>query len=91
MLDFMMNSLPLLKGLWGKLPLKLLVLIGVGLFLLGAIGGLSYVRSQVNDEPKTVLTLPLSASVDGALIVLIGLLVVTAIAAVIYAVCYREG
>ena len=86
----MMNSLSLLKGLWGKLPLKLLVLLGVGLFLPGAMGGLLYVRSRASYEPKTILTMPLSTSVDAALIVLMGLLVVIAIAAVIYAVCYRE-
>ena len=90
MLDFMTNPLSILKALWGRLPLKLLVLFGVGLFVLGAIGGLLYVRSQVGDGPKTILTQPLSNSVDAALIVLVGLLVITAIAAVIYGVCYRE-
>ena len=38
----------------------------------------------------TVLTRPLSIIVDAGLIVLVVLLVITAIAAVIYAVCYRE-
>jgi len=68
----------------------LLILIGVGIFVLGAMGGLLYVRSQVSDDPATILTRPLSTSVDAALIVFVGLLVVIAIAAAIYAVCYRE-
>ena len=88
--DFMTNPLSILRGLWGRLPLKLLILFGVGLFVLGAIGGLLYVRNQVGDGPKTILTLLLSNSVDAALIVLVGLLVITAVAAVIYGVCYRE-
>ena len=69
----------------------MLVLIGVGVFMLGSMGGLLYVRNQVSDEPATILTEPLSTSVDAALIVLVGLLVVIAIATVIYAVCYRES
>ncbi len=89
-MDFTSNPLPILKDLWGRLPPKLLVLIGVGIFTLGAMGGLLYVRSQANDEPTTILTQPLSTSVDAALIVLIGLLVVIVIAMVIYAIRYRE-
>ena len=89
-MDFMTNLLPILRDLWGRLPRKWLVLIGVGIFLLGAMRGLLYVRSQASDEPTTILTRPLSTSVDAAVIVLVGLLVVIAIAAVIYAVCYRE-
>jgi hypothetical protein len=88
--DLMTGSLQALKGLWGRLPGRSLVLIATGIFDLGAIGGLFYVRSQVGDAPTTVLTLPLSTTVDAALIVLVGLLVVIAISAVIYAVIYRE-
>ena len=85
-----MNPLSTLRGLWGRLPLKALVLVGIGFFVLGAIGGLLYVRGQVGEGPMTVLTRPLSIIVDAGLIVLVVLLVIIAIAAVIYAVCYRE-
>ena len=90
MFDFPGNPLQLLKGLWGTIPLKLLVLIAVGLFVLSAIGSMSFVRSQIGSEPMTILARYLATGVDAALIVLVALLVTVAIAAVIYAVCYRE-
>ena len=88
--DLMTSSLQALRDLWGRLPSRSLVLIATGIFDLGAIGGLFYVRSQVGDAPATVLTQPLSTTVDAVLIVLVGLLAVIAISAVFYAVSYRE-
>ena len=90
MFDLPENPLTLLKGLWERLPSKLLVLIVVGAFLLSVIAGLLYVRNQVTGYPSTTLARHLGAGVDAALIVLIALLVVVATAAVIYTVCYRE-
>ena len=88
--ELVASSLQALRELWGRLPSQLLVLIGVGLFLLGAISGLFYVRNQIDDGPTTVLTQPLSTTVDGALIALVVLLIVIAVWAVIYALYYRE-
>ena len=76
--------------MWDRLPGKLVVLIAVGIFVLGAMAGLVFARERVSAASEGVLARHLLASVDAALIVVIALLVVIAIAAVIYAVFYRE-
>jgi hypothetical protein len=89
--DFMINPLPALKGLWGRLPGKSLVLIATGIFILGAISGLAFVRTRVGDGKATPLGLHLATAVDTALIVLIALLVIVAIAVVAHAVFYHDA
>lgn len=91
MLDLMTSSLQSLKGLWGRLPFKALVLIATGVFDLGAIGGLSFARTQVGDGEETPLTSHLATALDAALIVLVALLVIVAVASVAYAIAYRDA
>ena len=56
MFDSAGDPLAIIKDLWGRLPRKLLVLIAVGFFILGAVGSLLVVRGQIDDEPMTILT-----------------------------------
>ena len=90
MLDIPGNPLSLLREIWQRLPRKLVVLVAVGLFVLGTIGCMLFVRRQINQEPATAVARHLVISIDVALIVLISLVVIVAIAAVVYALIYRE-
>ena len=77
------------KDLIARWPLRLQVLAGVGGILLAAFGTIFGVRVAVDALVPTPLTRPFATGLDAALLVVLGLVVITLVAIAIYAIFYR--